>query len=81
MTTATIISAMKLVAAEKHALLIDLHASSGKLYRELGSTETATLEANGTDRTHFNETGARAIAALVMKELPDLDPRLKKELK
>jgi lysophospholipase L1-like esterase len=73
--------AMRKVAAEERAPLIDLHAASGHLCRELGEAETAKLEANGTDRTHFNEAGARAIAALVMKELPDLDPRLKKELK
>jgi lysophospholipase L1-like esterase len=73
--------AMRKVAVEMHAPLIDLHASSGRFYRELGKAETAKLEANSQDRTHFNEAGARAIAGLVMKELPDLDPRLKKELK
>ncbi len=73
--------AMKKVAAEKQVALIDLHASSGKLYKDLGEAETAKLEANKTDRTHFNEAGARAIAKLVMQELPALDPRLKKELK
>lgn len=69
--------AMKKVAAEKHAPLLDLHASSGALYRELGPDGVAKLEAKGPDHTHFSEEGARAIAALVMKELPALDPRLK----
>ena len=73
--------AMRKVAAEKQVALIDLHASSGKLYRDLGEAGAAELAANSTDGTHFNEKGARAIAALVIKELLDLDPRLKKELR
>ena len=73
--------AMRKVAAEKQVALIDLHASSGKLYRDLGEAGAAELAANSTDGTHFNEKGAQAIAALVMKELLDLDPRLKKELR
>jgi len=72
--------AMRKVADEKHVPLIDLHASSGKLYRELGEAGAAELAANSTDSTHFNEKGARAIAALVMKELPALDPSLKQSL-
>jgi lysophospholipase L1-like esterase len=73
--------AMRKVAAEKKAALIDLHRSSGELYRELGRAGAAELAANSTDGTHFNEKGARAMAALVMKELPELDPRLKRDLK
>ena len=73
--------AMRKVVAEKQVALIDLHASSGKLYRDLGEAGAAELAANSTDGTHFNEKGARAIAALVIKELLDLDPRLKKELR
>jgi lysophospholipase L1-like esterase len=68
---------MKRVAQEKSVLLIDLHASSGELYRKLGPAGAAELAANDHDQTHFNEKGARAVAALVMKELPDLDPRLR----
>ncbi len=73
--------AMRRVAAEDHVALIDLHASSGKLYRELGEAGAAELAANDHDQTHFNEKGARAMAALVMKELPELDPRLKSDLR
>jgi len=75
------VEAMKKVAAEKRVPLLDLHASSGRLYSELGEAETAKLEAAGSDHTHFNEAGAIAIAALVMKELPVLDPRLKPDLR
>jgi len=73
--------AMRKVALDEHVALIDLHASSGELYRELGAQGAAELAANGMDQTHFNEKGARAMAALVMKELPGLDSRLKKELR
>ena len=73
--------AMRKVAAEKQVALIDLHASSGKYYRELSEAEIVKLEAKGTDHTHFSEAGARSIAALVMKELAELDPRLKKAMK
>jgi len=74
-------AAMRKVAAEKQAALIDLYVSSGKLYRDLGEAGAAELAANSTDATHFNEKGARAIAALVMKELLDLDPRLRNNLR
>jgi len=33
------------------------------------------------DNTHFNETGARAMAELVLKELPEKEPKLKGLLK
>ncbi|MEI7730591.1 MAG: hypothetical protein WCO56_13535 [Verrucomicrobiota bacterium] len=39
-----------------------------------GSAEFANAP---KDRTHFNEQGARAMAALVMPELLRLEPRLK----
>ncbi len=73
--------AMRKVAAEEHAELIDLHASSGQLYRDLGEGGAEELAANDHDQTHFNEKGARAIAALVMKELTELEPRLKDRLR
>ncbi len=71
--------AMKAVAAEKHVAWIDLHASSAKLYAQLGPTATKELE--GGDTTHFNEKGARAMARLVMDELPTAAPQLKPYLK
>lgn len=69
--------AMKEVAAEKQVPFIDLHAKSGQLYQRLGPEETASLAATATDQTHFNEKGARAMAALVLEDLPRCDPRLK----
>jgi lysophospholipase L1-like esterase len=73
--------AMRKVAAEDHVPLIDLHKSSGELYRQLGPAGAAELAANDKDQTHFNEKGARAMTELVMKELPELDPRLKRNLR
>lgn len=72
--------AMKAVAAETGTPLIDLHAASGKLFAELGPDRSAAF-ANATgDRTHFNEAGARAMAKLVMAELPQQVPELKPRL-
>lgn len=71
--------AMKAIAAEKHVALIDLHASSAKLYAQLGPVAVKELE--GGDTTHFNEKGARAMAKLVMDELPTAAPQLKSYLK
>jgi lysophospholipase L1-like esterase len=73
--------AMRKVAQQERVPVVDLHASSGKLYQEAGRGGAAELAANDKDQTHFNEKGARAMAALVMKELPALDDRLQKNLK
>ncbi len=77
-------NAMKAVAAEKHADLIDLNQTSGQLYDRLGSRANAAVSRNGTDTTHFNERGARWMATLVMRDLlqaePTLAPRLKSGL-
>ena len=72
--------AMKAVAAEKKVPLIDLHTSSGALFRELGKDRCPELANAPKDFTHFNEKGARAMADLVMKELPATDTRLSAEL-
>ncbi|HVU36914.1 MAG TPA: rhamnogalacturonan acetylesterase [Opitutales bacterium] len=74
-TLAPYAEAMKIIAAEKNVALIDLHASSARLYAQLGPAETKTLE--GGDTTHFNARGAEAMARLVMAELPSADPALK----
>ena len=72
--------AMKAVAAEKKVPVIDLHTSSGALFRQLGKERCPELANAPTDFTHFNENGARAMADLVMKELPGTDARLAAEL-
>ena len=68
--------AMKAVAAEKKVALIDLHTASGELFRKLGKEHCPELANAPTDFTHFNEKGARAMADLVMKELPAAAPQL-----
>jgi lysophospholipase L1-like esterase len=72
--------AMKTVAAEKNVSLIDLHADSRTYYEGLGAEKVATLASEPTDKTHFNEIGARAMAKLVLKELPRVAPALGKEM-
>ena len=77
--------AMKAVAAEKKVALIDLHAASAKLYAQLGPEGVMALEANlasgDYDSTHFNAAGAKAMAKLVMDELPAVVPQLQPYLK
>jgi len=68
--------AMKAVANEKHVALIDLHAASAGLIQKLGPDQAQTLANKSADRTHFNEKGARAMAALVIAGLPKADPKL-----
>jgi lysophospholipase L1-like esterase len=78
-TLAPYAEAMKAIAVEKHVALIDLHASSAQLYAQLGPAAVKALE--GGDTTHFNEKGARAMAKLVMDELPAAAPQLKPYLR
>ena len=73
--------AMKAVAAEKKVPLIDLHTASGALFQQLGKEHCPELANSPPDFTHFNEKGARAMAELVMKELPGTDARLAAELR
>jgi lysophospholipase L1-like esterase len=73
--------AMKQIAAEKNAPVIDLHATSKKLVEELGPEKSAEMANKKGDATHFNEKGARAMADLVIKELPTAVPALKDFLK
>ena len=72
---------MKEVGAEKKVPVIDLHASSKKLVERLGPAKSAAMANKKGDVTHFNEKGARAMADLVMKELPTAEPKLKEYLK
>lgn len=69
--------AMKEVGAEKKALVIDLHAASKALVERLGPEASAEMANEKGDVTHFNEKGARAMAGLVMEELPTAEPKLK----
>jgi len=78
-TLAPYAEAMKIVAAEKNVALIDLHASSARLYEQLGPAATKELE--GGDTTHFNAKGAQAMAQLVMDEFPAVAPQIKAYLK
>jgi lysophospholipase L1-like esterase len=73
--------AMKKVAAEKDVPLVDLNAASEKLYLQIGPADVQELANTSDDRTHFNEKGARAMADLVMEQLPQAVPALKTDLK
>lgn len=61
--------AMKEVASEKKAALIDLHSLSGEAMQQLGDAGCADLFASAEDRTHFAEKGALLMARLIAGEL------------
>jgi len=74
--------AMGRVAKEKRVTLIDLFSLSAKTFEQLGSEQLKTLFAfPDTDKTHFNEKGARLLAALVARETARRVPTLKTYLK
>ena len=52
-----------------------------KLAERLGPDASAEIANMKGDTTHFNEKGGRAMAGLVMRELPAAEPMLKKYLK
>ncbi len=74
-------AAMKEVASEKKAAVVDLHAASLKLVTQLGEAASAKHANAPGDRTHFSEAGAKAMAELVMQELPAVEPSLQKHLR
>jgi lysophospholipase L1-like esterase len=71
-------AAMKPVADEKKVGLVDLYAASGVLFEQLGPVGAAKLANAADDRTHFNEAGAKAMAALVMERLFIAEPSLER---
>lgn len=73
--------AMKAVGQEKQVAVIDLYTSSKALAETLGPKASAEFANKAGDVTHFNEKGARAMADLVMKELPAAEPRLREYLR
>ncbi len=70
---------MRVIGTRKKTPVIDLYAASGSLFNSLGQAGTDKLGVS-TDFVHFNEAGAKRLAAIVMEKLPSLDPRLKKAL-
>lgn len=73
--------ATKKVAKEKGVPVIDLHQLSFDLYGKLGDDGSADFSPSAADRTHFSKKGAKAVAELVAKAIPDAVPELKVLLK
>ena len=73
--------AMKVIGAELHVPIVDLHEMSGALYLQLGPEKSLELANKPGDATHFGEKGARAMAELVMSKLPGAVPELQPLLK
>lgn len=73
--------AMTEVAIEKKVAIIDLYATSKVLVEKLGPQANPEMASRAGDVTHFNEKGARAMADLVLKDLPAADASLARQLK
>lgn len=69
-------AAMREIGREKNVPVIDLHGSSRTLIAKLGPIASAAFANKSGDSTHFNERGARAMADLVLAELPRVAPEL-----
>jgi lysophospholipase L1-like esterase len=70
--------AMKRVAEEMKAPVIDLYTLSGDVFGPMGESGVAGMTQSNTDRTHFTEKGARIIAKLVAEASKQIDPGLNK---
>jgi PelA/Pel-15E family pectate lyase len=73
--------AMKKVAQEKKVAVVDLHTASRDLFEKIGEAESAKMSNDPADRTHFNEAGSRAMAELIIKQLPEVEPAIRPYLK
>lgn len=72
------VEAVRQVAREKNAPLVDLYALSERAFEQMGDAGLKTIfAAPDTDRTHFNEKGARLLAGLVAEETARVIPALK----
>lgn len=78
--------AAKAVAAETKTPVVDLHEKSKVLAGKLGPEKSKTFgpphptQAGKFDGTHLNETGAAAIAPLIVEELRVVAPALRRFL-
>ena len=74
------VEAVKKLAADKHVLLIDLHASSKDLCEQLGREKCNELSplkgTNEVDNTHLNAKGSVVFARLVVTGLEQAVPEL-----
>jgi lysophospholipase L1-like esterase len=73
--------AIKTVALEKGVPVVDLYTSSGILFETLGEEAGSDLNVSKTDRTHFSEKGARAMADLVLTGLKSISPELGEQIR
>lgn len=71
----------KLIATEMHVPFIELNSISIEHHNKIGPKLSATYNFTETDTTHFSKEGAKAIAALIIKELKNVVPELGAYLK
>lgn len=62
-------AAAKAVAQELNVPFVDLHASSLSYHNRIGPAASMAFNPKADDRTHFNATGAEAVADLLLQDL------------
>jgi hypothetical protein len=65
-------TAVKVIAEEMKVPLVDLQASSAKVYEALGDEASHKLFANAGENTHHSDYGSYEIAKCVMQGIIDL---------
>jgi lysophospholipase L1-like esterase/enterochelin esterase-like enzyme len=68
--------AMIAVGQSENVPVVDLHTASVELFNRLGDEASADLNNAPEDRTHFSPKGARVMAALILTQLPKVEPSL-----
>ena len=77
-------TAMKQVADEKDCAIIDMMTKCLNYYRTLDYNKVYTfylVSSNGTDYTHFTETGAKEVARLVVQGVKEINIPISKYVK
>jgi lysophospholipase L1-like esterase len=72
--------AMRQVATETGTVLVDLNSLSGQLYTKIGPVKARQLGSTVGDLTHFNATGAQAMAEIIFHELAEMRTPLRLEI-
>jgi lysophospholipase L1-like esterase len=74
------VEAVRSVAGQRNVALIDIHSQCQELYKLLKKDQANQLNSTPQDPVHFNELGAKAVADIIARDLPTIDPRFSKKM-
>ncbi len=70
-------ASIRKVAAQRGVAMIDLYKLSGDLFEKLGPEKCLALQPSAADNVHFNAVAANAMAELIVRHLPQVEPRIR----